>query len=101
MADDNIYDFGLRLKELRKRKGLTQKQLGDKLGVTKDAISHYENNTQTPSIDRLTKIAVCLNTSVDYLLGLENDPVVKISGLSVEKRKFVMEFIRYLIDGEE
>ena len=35
MADDRLYDFGLRFKELRKRKGLTQKQLGDKLGLRK------------------------------------------------------------------
>lgn len=99
--DDEIYDFGLRIRELRKRKGLTQAQLGEMLGVTKDAISHYENNTQTPSLTKLTRLALYLNASVDYLLGLDNEPVIKISGLSVEKRKFVMDFIKYVIDKED
>jgi len=95
MADE-VYDFGLRIKELRKRKGLTQKQLGDLLGVTKDAISHYENNTQTPPTAKIIKLAQYLNTSVDYLLGLDDEPVIKVSGLSPEKRQFVMDFIKYV-----
>lgn len=98
MADIDIYDFGLRIKQMRSRKGFTQKQLGDKIGVTKDAISRYESNTQTPSLSRVVSLALCLNTSVDYLLGLDNEPVVKISGLSVEKQRFVMDFIKFLID---
>lgn len=46
MADNPVYDFGLRIKQLRQRKSWTQKELGDRLHVTKEAISHYENNTQ-------------------------------------------------------
>ncbi len=98
---DNVYDFGLRMKSLRKQKGLTQEQLGDMVGVSKDAISRYESNTQTPSLERVRRIALVLNTSVDYLLGLENEPVIKISGLSPKKRKFVYDFIHYCVDEND
>ena len=95
---DDVYDFGLRLKNLRRRKKLTQKQLGDLLQVTKDTISHYENNTQTTSVAKIVQLAIYLNTSTDYLLGLDNEPVIKMYGLSPEKRQFIMDFIKYLTD---
>lgn len=97
MAED-VYDFGVRLRQLRKRKGITQSQLGEILGVTKNAVSHYESNTQTPSIAKIVQLAIHLNTSTDYLLGLDNEPVIKISKLSPEKQQFVMDFIKYIVD---
>ena len=75
---DDVYDFGLRLKNLRRRKKLTQKQLGDLLQVTKDTISHYENNTQTPSVAKIVQLAIYLNTSTDYLLGRTNKKEINI-----------------------
>ena len=40
-----MYDFGFVLKQERKKRGLTQKQLGDKLNVSEATICKYENNT--------------------------------------------------------
>ena len=98
MADNPVYDFGLRIKQLRQRKSWTQKELGDRLHVTKEAISHYENNTQTPGLANVVRLAVLLNTSADYLLGLEDEPVIKISDLADEKKQFVMDFIKLFVD---
>ena len=83
---------------MRKRLGLTQQQLGDRIGVTKVTISHYESNLQTPSLSKVTRLACCLHTSVDYLLGLEDEPVIRVSGLSPEKRQVLIDFIRCFID---
>lgn len=49
-----IYDRGWRLKALRKKRGLSQKAVADRLGVDRAAISAYERNIATPRIDALT-----------------------------------------------
>lgn len=63
--------FSKRLKELRKEMGFTQKQLGEKVGVTKVSICCYENGTRTPTLETLVDLANTLNTELTYLLGME------------------------------
>lgn len=63
--------IGKRLKELRIKKGLSQEELGNEIGVTKVSICGYENNTRFPSLDNLIKLANILETTTDYLLGRE------------------------------
>ena len=53
-----VYDFGLRLKELRKKKKLSQSQVSARLNITKSSISGYENNIITPSNDIIVKLAL-------------------------------------------
>ena len=63
----------IKLRELRKKRGLTQQQLADMVGVLNVSLSNYERGTQMPDITTLTKIANALGVSTDTLLGL-NDP---------------------------
>lgn len=65
--------FGERLKDLRTKKHLTQSQLADALGVSKQAISQYENGIRTPK--DYEQIADFFNVNLDYLLGRENKSV--------------------------
>lgn len=65
-----IYDRGWRLKALRKKRGLSQKAVADRLGVDRAAISAYERNIATPRIDVLENLALLYRTSVDYILGM-------------------------------
>lgn len=61
-------NFGDKLKELRKEKGLSQKDLAEKLNVTQRTISYYENSTTAPSnAEIVTKIADALNVRLDEL----------------------------------
>lgn len=62
---------GRRLKELRMEMGLTQKQLGDLVNVTKVSICGYEKNNRTPNIETLIDLANILNTTPNYLLDSE------------------------------
>lgn len=63
-------NFPERLKQLRKDKGLTLKELAENLDDIKEAsISRYENGKREPDIDRLLEIADFFNCSVDYLIG--------------------------------
>lgn len=66
-------NFGEKLKELRIEKGLTQKQLAERLDNAQSAINYWENNKQEPSISALKKICIFFDISADYLLGLEDD----------------------------
>ena len=62
-----------RLKELRKERGLTQKQLAEVLETTDDSIFSWEKGRSQPSIETLQKICNYFNVSADYLIGLKND----------------------------
>ena len=63
---------GKRLKRLREEKGLTQKDLAEKLLLTPKAISFYELGSREPSGDALIRMAHILGTTTDYLLGNSN-----------------------------
>lgn len=69
MQDASIRkQFGQRLKQLRKKKDLTQKALGNLIGVTYPQLNKYEGGTNAPPMDKLVKLASALNTSIDYLV---------------------------------
>lgn len=61
--------IALILKDLRERKGLTQKELAEKLYVTYSTISHYEQGTSTPTTDMIIKLSEFYDVSTDYLLN--------------------------------
>ncbi len=62
--------LGQRLKELRESKGLTQKQLSEKLNIHSVTYLHYEKEQRDPPLSLLADIAKFYDVSVDYLLGL-------------------------------
>lgn len=96
--DDEIYDFGLRIKSLRQQMHWTQEQLGRKIGVNKDTISNYENNIKAPSLIRLKNLARVFHVSIDYLLGMDNTPTIKTYDMSENEKRVLQEFITTFID---
>ncbi|MCQ4862738.1 helix-turn-helix domain-containing protein [Pseudoflavonifractor phocaeensis] len=67
--------FGDILQELRKDKGWTQAELGNKLGVSKSAIGSYELGISEPSFENLIKIAELFNVNIDFLLGHNREQI--------------------------
>lgn len=67
----------MRLKELRKEKGLSQLKLAIELNTTQNTISRYETGDREPGIAELIKIADFFDVSLDYLLERTNSPNVK------------------------
>ena len=63
------FEFGNRLFQLRKKAGLSQAQLGEKVGVSNKAVSKWENGTAKPGLDAVHRLADVLSVSVDDLLG--------------------------------
>ena len=67
MYDKNT--LSKRIKELRQKKDLTQRQLAKMANTTPTSVSAYEKGQKTPSIEVLCNIANALETSVDWLCG--------------------------------
>ena len=61
---------------------MSQVELARRLGVSKQSVSNWENDNIQPSVDMLVKIARCLNTSTDYLLGLSPEKTIGAGGLT-------------------
>ncbi len=64
----------MRLKEIRKAKGISQIRLAIDLNTSQNTISRYETGEREPGINELIKIADYFNVSVDYLLGRTDNP---------------------------
>lgn len=58
-----------RIKEARKHKGLTQKQLAEAAGIAVGSMSAYEKGTQVPPVDAAYRIAAALGVSLDWLFN--------------------------------
>ena len=61
--------FGVRLKSLRNQKKWSQKDVGEKLGISNVSVSGYESGNRFPDTQTLAKIADVFEVSTDYLLG--------------------------------
>ena len=87
-----MFDFGLRIKELREQHKMSQEQLGRRIDRSKSVISSYENNIKIPPLDILTKIAVIFNVSLDYLVGIDKNEMISVAGLS-DTQKDILQTI--------
>ncbi len=67
----NNNDFGKKLQDLRKENGMTQRELGDRLGYSNQTVSFWESGRREPDLDALVAIAKFFDVSVDYLLGVK------------------------------
>ena len=67
---------GERISRCRKNAGLSQEELAEKLYVTRQAVSKWENGTSVPSIDTLCQISKLFEISFEEILGLfENEKI--------------------------
>ena len=61
-----------RIKQLRKKRGITQQRLASELGITQQMLSKCEKDISLIKIDVLKRIAVYFNVTTDYLLGISD-----------------------------
>ena len=66
--------FARRVYELRKKKHMSQKELGEVLGLTSKSISTIESGLRSTTIEKLILLAKFFEVSADYLLGLTDEP---------------------------
>lgn len=65
-------NIGEKIKLIREKKGLTQKQLSELTGINRGTIGNYERGARTPNIEILKKIAHTLDVDINLLIDLEN-----------------------------
>lgn len=98
--------IGARIKELRVKRGFTQDEIAEQLGMNRANFSNYERDVATPPAETLMRIADILKTSTDYLLGrddyvpswatardrrdfkkmLEEDPEIMFDGVPLDEQ---------------
>jgi len=97
--------FGERLAITRKRKKISQAEVGKMLGINGDAYGRYERNEVKPTIEMAAKIANALKTSLDYLVGktdleLDNatlNRIQEVSKLSAKEKDYIFVTMDALI----
>ena len=91
----NREDYGSRIRSLRKKRGLTQEQLAEKMNVSTPYIAKIENGKQTGPVELAVEFAEFFAVSLDYLLmgsepskeKVKNDLLSIISELSTIAKK--------------
>jgi len=73
--------------------GLSQVELSEKLGVSKQSISNWENDNIQPSIEMLIKISRTFNVSTDYLLGEDKHTYIEVTNLSKTQLRHIQQII--------
>ena len=66
-------DLGQRITEALKKVNWTQKELAERVGLTEAVISRYVSGDREPKPETIANIATALNTTSDYLLGIEKE----------------------------
>ena len=64
-------NFAAKLVQIRKKRGFSQEQLGELIGIDKRIISKYETSRSLPSVETARALAKALNISLDYMLDLD------------------------------
>lgn len=96
-----MFDFGLRIRELRKKHGMSQEDLGRKVDRSKSVISSYENNIKIPPVDILTQMAVIFNVSLDYLVGIDKNEMLSVEGLNEHQKSLIQQILHELKDNRK
>ena len=102
--------IGERIANFRKKKGWTQNQLAEKIGLTQGLISAYENDTRKLSAEMIARFAITFNVTTDKIIGLQLDTdedievnlrlmkrIHKISVLPKSKQKMILRTLDTLI----
>ena len=92
--------MGKNIAKARIKNHLTQEQLAEKIDVSTVFISQIETAVRKPSLETIYKISVVLNTTIDTLIGNDNENVLHgeiiklVSGKNTEELKFIIGVLR-------
>ena len=114
MQYKDMKDFGIRLAKIRKSRGLTQSELGEKVGVSLRVISYYECESSQPPGPILISLAQALDVTVDELMGAKKlkkklDPktarlrkrLIKVEKLPTTDQRAVLKYIDMLVERNQ
>ena len=102
MGDFHV--LSVRIKQLRKEIGLTQRKFSKMVGCTAATLSAYENGSKSPSLEIIKRIAENCNVSIDWLIGLSNkketEPEIETYS-DIFKSPFFTAILAHILIGSE
>ncbi len=99
-----------RITSLRRQKGMTQRQLAEKLGVSRGCVANWENCIREPDASNLCALASCFSVSIEYLCGRSNQrsevKIPKVYNIDFDKlnpegQKLMAHYYEYLINQKK
>lgn len=93
--------LGIRIRDQRKRLGLTQAKMAERLGISCSFMGHIERGTRKMSLDTLVKVANLNGVSVDALLRHSFNPDILRGVLLNDAHKLLLNKIAAVIDDSE
>ena len=91
-----MVNFGEKLKKLRIQSGLTQRELGMQIKVSKSVVSYYELQERYPSPEILLRLSNVFHVTTDYLLGKETNQCLDVSDLDADEIQLLQHMITIL-----
>lgn len=101
----DIVESGKRIKEMRKKAGVTQEELADAIGMTREALARIETGKNGTSVDGIINLAHYFRTSTDNILGwtdekfFDNDIKRKPNLVAEDKKELAYKSILGLLDN--
>ena len=92
-----VYELAKKLRNLRLKSKLSQKEVAKRLGISASIVSAYETGERTPSVEILLALASLYKCSSDYLLGLERtipQRTLDVTDLTEEQINALQELIK-------
>ena len=92
-----VYELAKKLRDLRLKSKLSQKEVAKRLGISASIVSAYEVEERTPSVEVLLALASLYKCSSDYLLGLERtmpQRTLDVTDLTEEQINALQELIK-------
>ncbi|MCK4818352.1 helix-turn-helix transcriptional regulator, partial [bacterium] len=91
--------FSENLARIRREKGISQKDLADRSGISSRMIAHYEKHVSHPALEKIERIAETLNVSIAELLGFtsitkNSEASVSLSNINTRTLKQLKKIIR-------
>jgi len=96
LSENTIYGLGDKLKQLREKHNLTQKEVAARLNVDRNTVNRYESNEITPPVEKLVKLAIMYNISLDYLVGIGKEYYLSLHGFNEKQRDVIIQLVNVL-----
>ena len=93
--------LGQRIAYFRKLRGITQEDLGEKCGVSSQAVSKWENDISAPDISLLSTLAETFGISTDQLLGLKREVATAVDPGTIDEDRLLLKIDIESNDGDK
>lgn len=95
---NQVEESYMKLRQLREKKGISQRELGDSLNLSQRAISRYESGEAEPDLATVRKISEFFNVTIDFLLGEDDSNIILITRKDLESIKEVERHLQSAMD---